>query len=171
VPFDAVTAQRLCLGELLVFASLGFFIGLLGTLGSYSARWNTVMAARVADARPRSRLPALPRGILVACLFSIIQICRSGCRGFLWLHLPFIAGLLACAVSTTLWLLLAGFVQGSAEQERMARAEVFINDASAPVPGRVPGLESAPRWFRAWNGINIAVFFLLMAQIIFWLQA
>ena len=169
VPFNAIFADRLCLAEILLFASLGLLVGLSSTFGTYSGRWNTVMAARVASARPYSRLPAWPHGILGASVFSVIQLARSACRGFLALHLLFASAMVACALSTAFWLLLAASMQKSAHQERAARIEAFIADASAPVPARVPGLESAPPWFRAWNWINLAVFFLLMAQIVRWL--
>jgi hypothetical protein len=144
-------------------------LGLSNSFGSFSGRWNTVMAARVASARPKSHLPAWSRGILIASLFSVIQLARSACRGFLALHLLFAAGIVACVLSTGLWLLLAASIQASVERERAARIEAFLADASALVPARVPGLESAPSWFRAWNWINLAFFFLLMARMVVWL--
>ena len=81
-------------------------------------------------------------------------------------HWLFAISLVACAISTSLWLMMASSVSDAAEQERHARIEAFIDDPEAPVPAPVPGLESMPAWFVLWNRVNIGVFCIAMGWLV-----
>lgn len=164
LPNDASDAL-LCVGTLLLTGVAGFaFCNVSGRFASgYSARQNAVIAARLAANEPRRPyLPAAPGGVLSSSVLVLLVGWRLNCTAVPNPHLLFTTALVACAISTSLWLMLASSVSDAAEQERHARIEAFIDDPEAPVRAPVPGLESMPAWFVLWNRVNVSVFCLAM---------
>jgi hypothetical protein len=119
------------------------------------------------------RLPVLPHAIWYGFLVSTFPLFlfERSCPGFVTAHPLFVASQITGAVSTFFWLRIASTVRASADYGRARRIEEFISDPSSPVPAPVPGLETAPLWFQAWNWLNLAIFLLLMALVVRWLLA
>lgn len=164
MPIDVIDVQRLCLLEILVLACLALLFGAADLSRSGSERWNTVMAARFPREERRSRLPAPPRAIFFALMLAGFGVLK--CRGFFGDQPVFVAGMIGGLLSAGFWLLVASGIQRSAEQERSAHIEAFMADPNAPVPPPVRGLDAPPPWLRIWNGANIVVFGLLIANVV-----
>lgn len=160
--------EALCAGWVLLAGGLAFFSGQAGRFTSrYKGSTNPVIAARVlANEPPRPELPAVPRGVLAGSVFSILACFWMHCRELIDHHLLFMAALVACAISSGVWLMMAASIQNAAERERHARIEAFIDDANAPVPPPVRGLESMPGWFDLWRWLNAVVFLGLMGRLV-----
>lgn len=124
----------------------------------------TVTAARFLQKEGTSRLPALPRGMFFALLFGGYGVLK--CRGIFSERLAFVACGIACLLSTGAWLVVASGIQRCADYERAANIELFIADPNAPVPPPVHGLDMPPRWLRGWNALNIALFVVLIGDIV-----
>jgi hypothetical protein len=62
--------------------------------------------------------------------------------------------------------MMAASIPDAAEQQRHARIEAFLEDASAPVPAPVRGPESMPAWFGIRNWINVSAFDLVIAGLL-----
>jgi len=158
-----------CSVTLLMFAGLGLLAGLItGPGGAASARVSAVIAARYYSERRERHtpLPWFPRGMFFSVLLSWVPILKGWCRGLLAEHFLFAVGLVGCAVSTGAWLLVASFFQRSVDAVRAARIEEFVSDPLASVPAPVRGMDAPPLWLRIWNWLNVAVFALLMGQIV-----
>jgi hypothetical protein len=126
-----------------------------------------VLEARAyANKPPRPKLPEVPRGVVAGCIFSIFACFGAGCRELVYHHLAFMTVLVAGAISSGVWLMIAASVQNAAERERHARIDDFIADPYAPVPPPIRGLESMPAWFDFWSWINAVVFFSLMGRVL-----
>ena len=154
---------------MLLLSGVGGF--LFGTADRYIsptvARQNAVIAARLfANEHRRPRLPANPRGVLAGSVLVLWVGWRMNCTAVPNPHLLFTAALVACAISTGLWLMMASSVSDAVERERHARIEAFLDDPEAPVPAPVPGLESMPAWFVLWNRMNISAFGLAMGWLV-----
>jgi hypothetical protein len=152
-----------------MLACLGLLLGLAGlriSPGSYSERWNTVMAAQYPRTEPKSRLPTLPRAIFLSLLFAAFPFLKGSCPGFLSHHLLFTLVSICCVFSTGAWLLVAWTVQNSAEDDRAARIEQFMADAKAAVPAPAAGMDAPPTWLTMWKWSNFAMFLLLGATIV-----
>jgi hypothetical protein len=160
--------EALCAGWVLLAGGLAFFSGQAGRLTSqYKGSINPVIAARVlANESPRPELPAVPRGVLAGNVFSILACFWMHCRELIDHHVLFMAALVACAISSGVWLMMAASIQNAADRERHARIEEFIANAEAPVPPPIRGLESMPGWFELWSWMNAVVFFCLMGRLV-----
>ena len=158
--------QPVCLLGILAAAGLGFLIGSRGDSGpsAYLARENAVLAARYySNVRPRRWLPTLPRSIFCASLFLTILLLRGWSP-----HLPLFSLLsLASTLSSGTWLLIASNFQRSADEQRQARIDEFVDNPDCPVPPPVAGLETLP-WLENWRRFNVAVFVLLIAVVVLW---
>jgi len=151
----------LCTATLWLSGVLGFiFAGMGGRYTSpYTARQNAVIAARLAANEPlRPRLPGGPRGVLLGSVIVLLVGWRLNCTAVPYPHWRFTTALVACAISTGVWLMMASSVSTAAEQERHARIEAFIDDLDAPAPAPVRGLESMPAWFGVWNRVHVGVY-------------
>src|SRR5262249_1527231 len=104
-----VSGQRLCLISILLLVCLGVWAGFGTSVGRYSEMWEPVMAARYARDLPRSRLPRLPRGMLLGMLFGTIPLFKGWCPKFLVHHQFFTISGICCILSTAAWLLWATF--------------------------------------------------------------
>lgn len=169
MPIPPSADEALCAGAALLCGGLGFAIGpVRSSRNTYRrARVNAVVEARAfANEPPRPELPAVPRGVLAGSVFSILACVGMHCRELIDHHLVFMAALVACAISSGVWLMIAASTQNAAERERHARIEVFIDDANAPLPPPIRGLESMPAWFDLWSWINTVVFFGLMGRLV-----
>jgi hypothetical protein len=169
VPWPLSSDEALCAGAVLLSGWLGFFGGRMKSFRdlSHRVRLGAVIEARAfAHEPPRPELPAVPSGVVGGSVLSIVACVWLHCRELIYQHLIFTAVLVACAISSGVWLMMAASIQNAADRERHARIEEFIADPDAPVPPPVRGLESMPAWFDLWSWINIVVFFCLMGRLV-----
>ena len=169
MPLPLSSDEALCAGAVLLSGGLGFFGGRLRSFRDLSrrARLGAVIEARAfANEPPPPEVPAVPSGVVGGSVFSIVACFWMNCRDLIYQHLIFTTALVACAISSGVWLMMAASIQNAAERERHARIEAFIDDANAPVPPPVHGLESMPGWFDLWSWINAVVFFGLMGRLV-----
>jgi len=110
-------------------------------------------------------LSAKGGNIPIACVAPWHVFCAA-CRGIFSERLAFVACGIACLLSTGAWLVVASGIQRCADYERAANIELFIADPNAPVPPPVHGLDMPPRWLRGWNALNIALFVVLIGDIV-----
>jgi hypothetical protein len=104
-------------------------------------------------------------GVFFGSVFSMLAAWGLHCRGSASQHWLLAAALLACAISSGVWLLIAASIRDAAEQARHARIDAFIADPSNSAPAPVRGLESMPAWFDIWNWTNMVVFYLVTAAL------
>lgn len=142
------SSEQLGLAAVLLLSGLGFLAGTVPGSGPSPSRWGydviaaRYMAARDPGDRSKSRLPRLPRGVLLALLFAAYPLLKGWCPAFLQQHSYFIFLYICCAISTAAWLLIAFFLQPASVQETF------------------------PVWLKHWNWGNVAGFLLLMAVVV-----
>lgn len=152
--FDAIAEQR----------SVLLWILLCGGAGMVLSRIPNVGRSDVSEIR---RSPVLPRAAFFGLWLSLIPMLDS--RWFRTRHLVFIIILVACAVSTGLWLRISAFFRANVEYQRSQRIVEFSSARSLPVPAPIAALEGAPKWLQTWKWLNTAVFLALLASIVYWL--
>ncbi len=159
-----------CAGTLLVYAFLGLVFGAAWGTTPYWARRsaNIVLTARYYADHPSKteQLPLFPKTVLAALLAMWIPILRGWCSGLFTYHPFFGAGLTLGTVSSGACLLAAFSFQQAVEAERLRRIEGFMSDPSAPVPPRVPGMDSPPPWLTTWSWVNLGIFAILVVVLL-----
>lgn len=140
--YGSLASERLGLLAFIILSGLGLMAGYGSLSGYMGSKWMTVATARDANEQVRSRLPRLPRGIVLGLLFSAYPLLKGWCSAFLNAHTSFIFVYICCGISTATWLLIASFFQSSSDQGEF------------------------PLWFRGWNWTNVAAFLLLMASVV-----
>lgn len=174
LPKNLPVSSRPCLPMVLLLAGLGFMVGIgLRGIGNGRPGWSrfgwdfsVILRARQFSPQPESRFPLLPGAILVAMVLATIPLINGDCPSFIDKHVLLFAGFLACGASTGAWLLSALAFEQNSDAQRMEDIEQFLSDAAAPVPSRVPGVSDPPMWLKAWNRLNVGLFFGLMTSIV-----
>jgi hypothetical protein len=142
VDYSPIASERLGLLAFIVLSGLGVLAGFGSLTGYAGSRWMTVATARNAAESPRSRLPRLPRGIVLGLFFSALPLLKGWCSPFLNAHPYFILVYICCGISTATWLFIASFLQSPS------------------------GEGISPLWLRAWNWANVTGFLLLIAFVL-----
>jgi hypothetical protein len=166
--FDAFAAQRLSDLLILGLAGVGLLLGFATGLGQPGS-WrnvNAVLVARYYSERPEPRRSGshFARGMFLAAVLPFVAFLKGWCPGFAGQHALFVAGLVACAISTDLWLLVALIFRQSVKGERAARIDQFVSDSTATVPA--PVADKLPLWLSVWKWGNTALFVLLMGSLV-----